>query len=684
MRRFWSAVVVLYACNGLNAEPLKLDYIFPAGCRRGSSCEVEVGGSWSDNALSPGISGTGVDTFYKDAVYTYVPEKTAAKNAKNPRYRKTALRGHSLLNMNIAPMAETGVQELYIDCRREISNPVKFEISDYEEIVAPATNRRAGVKLALNALPVCLNGRILSGKPDCYQFKAKDGAKIVAYFRAEVMTPGGFVPDLQIQDAAGAAVTNGVTLYHRASTPVLVFEVSLAGDYTLRVGDPAGKGGRAAVYRIVFGELPLITDFSPRCLTKGSSENVRLQGVNLKQTRVRLFSGGKDTAMCMQTIAGKAFVLPGLHFDLKDEQIVNQVESNHTAGQAQPLQLPVVVQGISKLGVTTSEFYSFEAVAGQELYIDVDCGSCEPTTVTVRDGAGAVVASQVHPELSAVGRLIQGRGLSLPLVCAAAGRYIIELCFEARDTLEPIIYTLRVGAAVPDFEVWMSPVAINIPRHGSQLIQLYVRRIHGYAAPLSVTAAFPPLGVISTGGAVAAGAESGWITLWCDGHRFPKTAFYQELVAEAEINGVMRRRVVRPLMMMGTGADQSTHQAVVFEKSPVRVNFHQSGILVDWGQKSPLALSANKAREISLTAKLVTGDLVEDYDYIVLAPEKGVRIKNKIASKAPDTLRLSLILTADGSFKAGDGTDLIIGIVKKKKDATSLVAATQALRLICK
>ncbi|MDD2598432.1 MAG: hypothetical protein PHO37_04300, partial [Kiritimatiellae bacterium] len=372
MRGYLIAAVMLCAWRGLDAEPLGLNYVFPAGCRRGSSCEVEVGGNWAGNTLIPGVSGEGADASYKGAVYTYVPEKAGAKGVKKPRYTKSALPGYSVLNMNVAPAAETGMRELYVEYRYEISNPVKFEISDYEEVIATASNRTSGAKLALSTLPLCLNGRVWNGKPDHYQFKAMEGAKIVAYVRSEIILPGGFVPDLQILDAAGAVVADGVTLYHRASAPVLVFEVGSTGEYTLCVGDPTGKGGRAAVYRIVFGELPLITDFSPRCLTKGSSENVRLQGVNLKQTRVRLFTGGKDATMCMQSLAGEAFVLPGLRFDLVDERVVNQVEPNLTAEQAQLLELPVVVQGACAPGVTSSGFYSFEAVAGQELYIDVE------------------------------------------------------------------------------------------------------------------------------------------------------------------------------------------------------------------------------------------------------------------------------------------------------------------------
>lgn len=681
MRGFWVSLIVLCAYCYLNAEPLELEYVYPAGCRRGSSCEVEVGGNWIGSALIPGISGEGVDTLYKGAVYTYVLEKITARGVKKPRYIKTVLPGHSTLSVNAAPTAEIGVRELYLDYRYEVSNPVKFEISDYEEIVVSATNRAAGANLTLSTLPVCLNGRVWSGKPDHYQFKAKEGAQMVAYFRAEVMQPGGFVPSLLIQDAAGGVVTEGVTLYHSASAPVLVFEVERAGDYTLCVGDPAGKGGRAAVYRIIFGELPLITDFSPRCMTKGSSENVRLQGVNLKQSRVRLFSGGKDAAMCMQSLAGEAFVLPGLRFDLKDEMVVNKGEFNQTIEQAQRLELPVVVQGSMAAGVNTSDFYSFDAKAGQELYIDVESNSRKPAVV-VRDAAGAVVATRVQPQLSTVERLIQGRGLSLPLTCAVAGRYTIKLDFEKKGGIEPLVYTLRVGAAVPDFEVWMSPVAINISRYGSQLVELYVRRVHGYAAPISVTAAFPPLGVISSGGEVAAGAERGLITIWSDGRRFPKSVFYQELVAQAEINGVMQKRVVKPVMM-NANSDWRVSKAVEFESSPARVNYYNCGALIDWEQKKPLVLSADKAREISLTVQLVPGDLVEDYDYVVLAPEKGVSIKDKIASNAVDTLLLSLILTADTPFNAGAEADLIIGIMKKKRGANSLVTATQALRFVC-
>ncbi len=672
-------------CGWLNAAPLALDYIYPAGCRRGSSCEVEVGGNWSGTSLTSGVAGEGVRAVYSAPVYRYVQEKintgSKSKSAQKIRYTKSVLPGHAILRMNVGPQVEAGVREVYVDCQYEISNPVKFEISDYEEIVEPATNRVSGSLIELQNLPVCLNGRIWGEKPDSYRFRAESGAKIVAYCRAEVLPPGSFVPALQIADASGAVVTNGVVLYQERQAPVLVFTVGTAGDYTLNVSDASGKGGRSSVYRILLGELALITDFSPRCVTRGSSENITLSGVNLDRTRVRLFSGGKDSAMCRQALAGDALVLPGLRFDLVDEAVISEAEPNDSADQAQPLTLPVVVQGICEPGGSVLDFYSFDAAADQELYIDVESGAGEPA-VTVRDGRGAVVASGVYRELSAAERLIQGSGVSLPFKPSAAGRHTIELSFRQRGGATPLYYQMRVGAPVPDYAIWMSPVAINIPSYGSQLVELYLRRIHGFNAPVAVTAAFPPLGVISSGGLIGPDAQRGVITLWTDGRRYPRTPFYQELMAVADLNGVAQKKTVIPFAKVG---EQSGAGGVVtFEKSPARVNYYASGMLINTEGVPPLVLSGDKTSEIMLTVRSVAGHVADDYDYIVLAPEKGVNIKNKIASNAKDVLRLNLSLSPDTPFKAGESGDLIIGMVKKGADRNRLGAVSQAVRFTCR
>ena len=660
---------------------MQLDYVYPAGCRRGSSSQIEVGGNWIAGRISFGCSGEGLRAVYKAPAYSYaLNKKRNTKSRRKSSQSGMVLPGQSLMSMSIDPDVKIGVRDIFIESRYELSNPLKFEISEYDELIEPSADPQMGSLTQLEHMPVCLNGRVFGSEPDIYKFRVESGQTIVAYCKSELIPAGGFIPELRITDASGTTVTNGVTLYYEKRAPVLVFKSGVSGEYVLQVMSQNGKGGRAAVYRIIIGELPLITGFTPSCVTKGRSVNIMLEGVNLDRKRVRLFSGGKDAAMCMRSFAGDALVLPGLNFELVSEIVVCEKEPNNRPDSAVALALPVVVSGGFTSEENQSDFYSFVAIKGMQLYLDLKSADIEPFVI-VRDAAGSVMATGDYKELSPSAKMMAG-GVSMPLNCERGGSYTIEVNPGRVGTLQPGHYRLRVGAPVPDYEIWMNPVTINIPRSGSALINLYVQRIHGFNKPISVSAALPPLGVISSGGEIAAERTNGFITVWTDGPRYPRTSFYQELVAESEYNGVVQKKKVR-LLAAGID-DDSRGLPISFVKSPARIAYNEPGILIDMVGKSVLVLSGDKESEIVLKAKSIKGDLFEAYDYIVISPEKGVIIKNKIRSNINGSIRLGIVLSGEGSFLAGNGYDLIIAVVSAGKSVEQRITASQAVRFTCR
>lgn len=671
------------------AVPLTLDYIYPAGCKRGESCQVAVGGNWAGNTLALGCSGAGVKAEYVGAVYLYLPKaisksssKSKSHKPKTLKYTRQALPGHSLVNVSIDAQAESGVREVYVDYRYEVSNPLKFEISDYDEFVEPATDNHSGSDVALEQLPICLNGRVFGKSPDRYAFQAASGHTLVAFVKTGIIPPGGFIPTLQVADAEGNVITNGVKVYNEKSAPVLVFESASAGQYSLLVGADGTQKGRSAVYRILFGELPLITDFSPRIAAKDESINVKLQGVNLEDERVRLFTGGKNPEMCMQSIAGDSLVLDGLNFDLAEGSLVTEAESNGSIGQAQKLVQPVVVQGTLNAEGKDSDFYSFNVMAGDELYVDVRTPSSAAgfmPGVTVRDAGGKVVAAEnnMPDELRSVMR--EGV-ISVPCRSVEGETFTVEIARNAGEVSGALAYQLCVGPPVPDYEIWMTPAAINIPLNGSCLVNLYVRRIHGYNAPVSVSVAFPPLGVLSAGGNIAGDKLKGVVTVWTDGYRYPRTPFYQELVAESFFGGALIKKPVRPFMR--PSGDRGTVSSMLVSKPPARIAYYETGMCVDPQDASKIVLSTTKDCEIRLLFKNVKGSVADDYDYAVIVPATGVVVKGVNESSSDEIVRLQLALDGKGGFNSGDKGDMIIGMYKKGEK--KLVTASQSVAFTCK
>ncbi len=680
---FFLEVLLLTSFAG--AVPLELNYIYPMGCKQGESCQLTVGGNWAGSAIALGCSGEGVKAEYVGVASAYLPKESPqakGKQASNPTYVAQPLPGHSLMNLTMDAQAEQGLREIYVDYRYEVTDPLKFEISDYREIVEPATNQISGSSVALEALPVCLNGRVFGEKPDRYSFQAESGQTLVAFLKSELVPPGGFIPKLQVADDGGSLVTNGVTVYFPDSAPVLVFQISASASYSLLISGDGTQDGHCAVYRIVFGELPLITDFSPKLAMKGKSLNLRLEGVNLAAARVRLFTGGKDSAMCMRSIAGDSFVLPGLNFDLFDESIVSEVEPNNSADEAQAIAVPAVVNGAIDKDEQDSDFYSFTLAAGAEAYADVSV----PYTsvdhmpeIKVKDPSGnsVLMENNMSPELR---NILQISTLSFACRSDEGGLFSVKIARKKGDS-RALDYRLRVAPPAPDYSVWMTPVAINMPINGSCLIHLFVHRKHGYIAPVSVAVAFPPLGVLSSGGVIASDRVDGLVTVWTDAYRNPRHAFYQELMATSIFNGVTKKKPVMPFRF--SKGEGGVERPVFFEKPPARIAYNAIGMVFDEGSRSGVVLTQKEEGEVELQFKNVPGSVSEDYEYMIIEPAQGVVVLGQIESTASDVVRLRLALNGKGELKPGFKGFMIIGMVKKGEGG-ELITASQAVPFSCK
>ena len=685
MRRICLFTIIFITCF-VNAIPLELDYIYPAGCKRGESSQISVGGNWAGNTVALGCSGAGVKSEYAGAVTVYLPKKsskkTKSKKAKAPKLVATKLPGHSLVNLTVDGQAETGMREVYVDYLYEVSNPLKFEISDYDEVVEAATNTLSGTTVSLDSFPVSLNGRVFGKQPDGYRFQAESGQTLVAYLKADLVAPGGFIPSLQVADAKGNPVSDGVSLYFPESAPILVFEVSSAGSYSLLVGGDGKQDGRSAVYRIAFGELSLITDFSPKVAVKGKSVNVRLSGVNLEDNRVRLFTGGKDSDMCMQSIAGEAFVVPGLNFNLVDESIISEDEPNNETGGAQKIDIPSVVKGSFASGDKDPDIYSFTVAPGGEVYADVSVpllSSGSPLDVKVLDPAGKAVPMENNMSVQ-LRKVLQVSTLSFPCRSEAGGLFTVSISCKG-GALQDMDYRLRVGPPAPDYNVWMTPAAINMPISGSCLVNLFVHRKHGYNAPVSVAVAFPPLGVLSSGGVIESDKVDGLVTVWTDAYRYPRRPFYQELMASSSFNGFEIKKPVKTFML--SKGESRAIRPLFFEKPPARIASYSVGMSFDAAHRSGVVLSQKKEREVKLNFRKAKGSVSEDYEYFLIQPAAGVVVKGQTESSSDDVVRLRLALDGKGGLKPGSKGFLIIGMTKKRA-AEELITATQAVPFSCK
>ena len=292
------------------ADPV-LGFAYPAGGRPGNEFEIEVGGVTLQDVVYAVISGEGVKATWLG------PVRTVTYSRKGRPVASVVPNRHRF-KVVIDKEAVPGLRALRVSTAYRLSEPVGFEILEMPEVSEAVTNRAETSEYAVTERPVCLNGRIHGKAADRYRFQAMKGMTLVAFTESDTLPLGSFHPALTFTDTDGKPC-EGVAVYDTATAPVAVFEVPQDGAYLLEVKSASSAVGDACVYRVKLGELPLITAFSPTGAKEGESLNVNLEGYNLPQKRVRLFTGGKNSALCLQALTEGAFALPALRFDLSAE-----------------------------------------------------------------------------------------------------------------------------------------------------------------------------------------------------------------------------------------------------------------------------------------------------------------------------------------------------------------------------
>jgi hypothetical protein len=325
-----------------------LEFAYPAGGAPGDEFEIEVGGSALSEATQAVVSGEGVTLAYLGPVKAVTLSK---KGSPTVAVVPNRLRFKAVVNKDAVP----GMRALRVSTAYRLSEPVGFEIlSAMPEQSEAVTNRAELGVHDVAGLPVCLNGRVHGKSGDRYRFQAAKGMTVVALAEAATLPPGAFLPVLTFTGADGKPC-EGVTVYDPTNAPVAVFEIPEDGAYALEVNAAAGEIGDACVYRVKLGGLPLITALSPATAQEGESLNVKLDGVNLPQKRVRLFTGGKNSALCLQAVTENAYALPSLRFDLAAEAAAPDFKVTLT-----PASLNIPADGSALVTLQVQRFNGFE------------------------------------------------------------------------------------------------------------------------------------------------------------------------------------------------------------------------------------------------------------------------------------------------------------------------------------
>ena len=363
------------------ADPV-LDFAYPAGAQPGSEFEVEIGGTELESVRYAVINGEGVTLTYLG------PVKTMIKNPKG-KLIPTDVPGRLRFKAVVSKDAEPGMRALRVSTAYWLSEPVGFEIlASMPELSEPVTNRLPATVYDVTEIPVSLNGRIHGKAGDLYRFQAAKGTTLVALTEADALPPGEFLPALMFTNTDGKPC-EGVTVYEQAHAPIAVFEAPEDGTYALEVKSASeAVVGDACAYRIKLGEFPLVTALSPSGAQEGENLNVKLEGVNLPRKRVRLFTGGKNSALCLQTLTENAYALPSLRFDLAAEAAAPDFKVTMT-----PASLNIPAEGSALVTLNVQRLNGFDGEVRVALDFPPLSIACEGGVIPAGQTTGIMTVS---------------------------------------------------------------------------------------------------------------------------------------------------------------------------------------------------------------------------------------------------------------------------------------------------
>jgi hypothetical protein len=535
------SLLFLTLAHAQNNGP-QVGYVYPAGCKQGTTVTVIVGGRQMPEVSAVYFSGTGLTAkvigqekplSQEDRVklrdeLTELKKKDAPPSsgdrikeidlllAQVQRGAVTpALQDTVMLEVTAAPDATIGRRDLRLLGKSGLSIPLVFMVGDLREVSFPsvsaitprpaAGSSRAVAETLSGALsvtlPVVVNGQILPGETDRIRFAGRRGEKLVVAVHARALipyladaVPGWFQAAVSLLDAEGRELAYADDFRYQAD-PVLAYQLPGDGDYTLVVQDSLHRGREDFVYRVAIGELPFISGMFPLGGVPGREIDFALNGWNLpaqvRHTRLPAEEGVRslDVGRCASA-TGKVEVA------VDDLPECGETESNDTNERAQVITLPMIVNGrIERVG--DEDWFQFKAKAGEALVVDVMARRLRSPldgTLQVFDPRGGVLAANDDNDDKADGLSTHHADPRVPFTVPEDGTYRVRLADAQHRGGRDYTYRLRVGAPRPDFALRMVPSSATVRPGGSAKVTVFAMRYDGFAGEITLALHDAPAG----------------------------------------------------------------------------------------------------------------------------------------------------------------------------------------------
>ncbi len=420
--------------------------------------------------------------------------------------------------ITIAPEAAIGVRELRLVTPRGASNPLVFHIGQLAEYSqAPMITASIQIlgkewlalrKIAADPLeeridlPCTVNGQISSGEVARYRFTAAKGQRLVISTRARQLipyiadaVPGWFQPVLFVTDAQGKELAFADD-YRFQPDPTILFEVPHDGDFIFAIHDSIYRGREDFIYRITVGELPFVTSVFPLGATAGAALPPNVDGWNIADADVSVPPANAKPGLHSVAAHRLGYASNRVPFALDRLPDANEREPNSTATAAQPITLPIILNGRIDRPDDTDVF-QFTGKARETVVVEVQARRLESpldSVIKLTDAAGKLIAFNDDREDVAAGVNTHHADSMLTAKLPADGTYFIAIGDTARKGGAEYGYRLRVSAPQPDFELRVVPSSVSLPVNSTTAVTVYAVRKEGFTGPIKIALKNPPPG----------------------------------------------------------------------------------------------------------------------------------------------------------------------------------------------
>ena len=317
--------------------------------------------------------------------------------------------------------------------------------------------------------------------------------------------PGWFQAALTLYDAAGTEVAFSDHCLYQPD-PLLAYKVPRDGEYVLEIKDALYRGREDFVYRIEAGELPYITSIFPLGGPAKTRTTVALEGWNLPTNSLTVASADMKPGILPLSVRNGDLVSNSVLFAVDRLPESLKQESNHTAATAQPVTLPLIINGrIIQPG--SWDVYRFEGRAGQALIAEVVArrlGSPLDSLLKLTDAGGKTLAYNDDWEDKGQGLQTHHADSLLRVTLPANGTYFLHVGDGQGQGSSAHAYRLRVSAPNPDFELRVTPCSINARPGSSLAITVHAVRKDGFVGDIDLFLTYAPVDFALSGAKIPA------------------------------------------------------------------------------------------------------------------------------------------------------------------------------------